>query len=259
MRKCRRPSALNVGQLQITQNAVLFDAHFLSVSNDDAHLRLPISDIAVVRRACYRRILPFGVLIRCSGFPDYLMVLADREQQENVLRILADALRSRELKAVDESDTFLSDDASNNSLEDFVSGEARESSETVDIASASEPDCDVPPPVNVPSTNARLEANRLKKSVTFDALPPTVHQSREAPPLSLEPLNLKRTSSETKSESTPVEHHVQRERILESMVLLLSALLLLFASFGVVLAIGALRHRLWYLTKLLSTTQTSLI
>lgn len=87
LRKSRAPG-INVGELTLTDQAVCFDAHYLSSVPADAHVVLPLCDITQLRRLNYRRLLPHAVLVRTRRKPDFLFGLSSRREQLAVLHAL---------------------------------------------------------------------------------------------------------------------------------------------------------------------------
>lgn len=93
MRKTRRPQALNVGKLHVTSSKMIFEAEYLNFDPHDAEVTIDLSAVLVVRRACYKRVLPNGVLLKCKSGPDYLMGMPGREQQDKLVTVLHDILQ----------------------------------------------------------------------------------------------------------------------------------------------------------------------
>lgn len=266
MRKTRRPSPLNVGELQVTSTHVHFTAHYLNCAPSDANVSLPFRDIIHIRRACYRRLLPHGVLIRCEGLPDYLMVLADREQQADVLEVIGNAMRNtpttRSPVPATSERMFLYDSASSDDIcspeeprlerERLLSGIGEDSSSR----GSSQPNSDLK------DDGSRSHRNEIG---------PSQEQPNEYPNtgrVNVQPfkMSVEATEAESKEElrssskgsdgfrnfaSNLLSRYACRDDFMEALILLTSAVLLLIVTLSVVLAISSLGARIGRLSSII--------
>lgn len=93
MRKARRPQGLNVGRLYITSTKVVFTASYLNVAPHDANVKIELSEVHQACRACYKKLLPHSVLIKCRRGPDYLMAMTSPQQQDQLMAVLDKVLQ----------------------------------------------------------------------------------------------------------------------------------------------------------------------
>jgi len=137
MRKSRQSLGMNAGVFYLTREHAVFYAHYVNVAPDDVRVVLPLKDIVHVRKASYRFVLQQGLLIRCHGVPDYLLVLSKRSETTRVLRMIDSLMMdakggSSETLSCPGSDNSFCNSEDNSpfvEFEEFVTKERKDSSE----------------------------------------------------------------------------------------------------------------------------------
>lgn len=284
MRKSRRGDGLNVGSLKVYDDKLIFRAQYLTLNPESAVLSISFRDIIQARASCYRRVLPHGVHIKSHTSPDYLLLLEDKESQHSLLDLLQPKLcsastqststrvtgRLRRWRSVDRGLVAAKPPSTKP-----PTSIPRPSSDTQDTAQTTDEfDSDLsasPEPSLKPSLHMKRVAQDFSTSSEENQLdqshllppPPVQHRTQydhsksvsaaEGKPFSANDSANIRTPTSL-PQVTSLKQHIRREHFLESLVLFLSALLLLLTTMAVFAAISLLRHRILFLTNFLTNS-----
>lgn len=146
-RKSRSSIGNNSGVLYLTATSAVLYAHFVNVALDDERVVMPFKDMAHVRKISYRLLIQQGLLLRCHGLPDYLIMpckKSDLQQVKDLMNAMAAELRG---SATTSSDAMSSTDTPSIGhncetdsdspcvdFKDFVSADTKESADQQDVA-----------------------------------------------------------------------------------------------------------------------------